>query len=200
MPILRNKEILLGVTGGIAAYKCCELIRLLVKAGARVQVVMTEAAEKFVSPITFQTLTGNPVYSALFEKNANPLVHIELADRAELLVVAPATANIIGKMANGIADDLLSTLYLATKARVLVCPAMNVNMYEHDAVQDNLACLKQRNAKVLEPGVGELACGWEGKGRLPDADMIIEACEYMLAPQDFTDEKYYHRGSHPRGH
>jgi len=188
--MLRDREILLGVTGGIAAYKACELVRLLIKQGAKVQVVMTGAATQFVSPLTFETLSQQPVYSGLFEKGVSPLVHIELADRAELLVIAPATADIIGKLANGIADDLLTTLYLATKAKVLVCPAMNVNMYEHPAFQENLARLKKRGVEILEPGEGELACGWEGKGRLPEPEIIVAACESMLSPKDLAGKKF----------
>ncbi len=187
--MLKDRQILLGVSGGIAAYKACELVRLLIKAGAQVEVVMTENAARFVPPLTFETLSGHPVHTGMFDKHSNPLVHIELADRAELLVIAPATANIIGKIANGVADDLLTTLYLATKAKVLVCPAMNVNMYEHAAVRENLARLKARGVEVLEPESGELACGWEGKGRLPDPDLIAEACEYLLAPKNFTGKK-----------
>jgi len=187
--MLRDKEILLGVSGGIAAYKGCELIRLLLKAGAEVQVVMTANASRFVNPLTFETLSGRPVYSAMFEKSASPLIHIDLADRAELLVIAPATANIIGKIANGIADDLLSTLFLASKAKTLVCPAMNVNMYEHPAVQENLAKLRKNGVMVLEPEAGELACGWEGKGRLPEPDIILEACEHAVVAKDFAGKK-----------
>jgi phosphopantothenoylcysteine decarboxylase/phosphopantothenate--cysteine ligase len=188
--MLEGKEILLGVTGGIAAYKACELVRILIKQGAKVQVVMTEAATQFVSPLTFETLSQGPVYSGLFEKGVSPLVHIELADRAELLVIAPATADIIGKLANGIADDLLTTLYLATKAKVLVCPSMNVNMYEHPAFQENLAKLKKRGVVILEPGEGELACGWEGKGRLPEPEIILEACESMFLAKDLAGKKF----------
>jgi phosphopantothenoylcysteine decarboxylase/phosphopantothenate--cysteine ligase len=190
MPILKNKEILLGISGGIAVYKACELVRLLTKAGAKVQVVMTENATCFINPLSFETLSQRKVHSSLFEKGTNPLIHIELADKAELLVVAPATANIIGKMANGIADDLLSTLYLATKAKTLVCPAMNVNMFSHPALKQNLETLRKRGVRVLEPETGELACGWEGKGRLPEPDLILEACEYALAPKDMVGKKF----------
>ena len=188
--MLKDRKIVLGVTGGISAYKACELVRLLVKAGAKLQVVMTENATQFVSPLSFETLSQNPVHTSLFGKSSAPLIHIELADRAELLVIAPATANIVGKMANGVADDLLSTLYLATKAKALVCPSMNVNMYEHPAVQENLKRLKARGVEVLEPGEGELACGWEGKGRLPEPEVIVEACEYALSPKDFLGKKF----------
>jgi len=187
--MLKERQILLGISGGIAAYKACELVRLLIRAGARVQVVMTENAARFVSPLTFATLSQKPVYVNMFDQASGPLVHIELADKAELLVIAPATANIIGKIANGIADDLLSTLYLAARAKVLVCPAMNVNMYEHPAVQENLKKLKERGVMVLEPDSGELACGWEGKGRLPEPDLILEACEYAVAEKDFLGKK-----------
>jgi len=187
--ILKDKEILLGISGGISAYKICELVRLLVKAGAHPQVVMTENAGKFVSPLTFETLSQRPVYTDLFARGEKPVLHIELADKAELLVIAPATANIIGKIANGIADDLLSTLYLAFSGKVLVCPAMNVKMYQHPAVQENLRRLRNRGVEILEPEEGELACGWEGKGRLPEPEVILEACEYLLAPKDFAGKK-----------
>ena len=180
----------MGVSGGIAAYKICELVRLLIRAGAKVQVVMTENAARFVNPLTFETLSQKPVHIRMFDSGTGPLKHIELADKAELLAIAPATADIIGKIANGVADDLLSTLYLATKAKVLVCPAMNVNMYEHPAVQDNLINLKSRGVMVLEPDSGELACGWEGKGRLPEPEVILEACEYAVVEKDFSGKMF----------
>lgn len=167
---VHGKKIILGVTGGIAAYKACELVRLLVKENSDVHVIMSDAAREFVTPLTFETLSRNKVHSTLFEQ----MDHITLADEADLVVIAPATADFIAKAANGLADDLLSTLLLATKAPVLVCPAMNVNMWRHPAVQANLRRLKELNYSVLKPASGELACGWEGKGRLPEPNIILE--------------------------
>jgi len=187
--ILKDKEILIGITGGISAYKICELVRLFVKEGARPQVVMTKNATRFVSPLTFETLSQRAVYTDLFTGSSQPVLHIELADKADLMVIAPATANIIGKLAGGIADDLLSTIYLAYTGKVIICPAMNVNMYNHPAVQENLEKLKKRGVFVLEPEEGELACGWEGKGRLPEPETILEACEQALSPKDFAGKK-----------
>ncbi len=186
---LQGRNILLGVTGGIAAYKAVELLRLLVKEGARVWTVMTRSATEFVGPLTFQTLSGNAVRTDLFSPTQEgEIEHIGLADRAHLAVVAPATANIIGKMAHGIADDMLSTVLLAVRCPVVVCPAMNVNMYEHPAVQENLRTLKARGVRIVEPQEGELACGWEGKGRLADLEHILEAMRAAVSPQDLAGE------------
>ena len=181
---LNGKTIVLGVSGGIAVYKAAELLRLFVKGGATVHVVMTRAAQEFVTPLTFQALSGNPVHTELFNLyQEQEIGHISLADRADCLVIAPATANLIGKLANGIADDLLTTTVMATKAPVLLAPAMNVNMYENPVYQRNEACLKALGYAVVEPSVGMLACGWEGKGRLAPPESIFEAACSLLLPR-----------------
>jgi phosphopantothenoylcysteine decarboxylase / phosphopantothenate---cysteine ligase len=168
--------VVLGVTGCIGAYKACEVLRELQKQGVDVHVVMTAAATRFVSPMTFEALSRHPVFHDQFSLGENGEIrHISLADDAELLLVAPATANCLGKFAHGIADDALSTLYLATRAPVLVAPAMNVNMFDHPAVQQNLETLRARGVGVVEPGDGYLAYGWLGKGRLAEVDAIVKA-------------------------
>ena len=168
--------VVLGVTGCIGAYKACEVLRELQKRDVDVHVVMTAAAKQFVSPMTFEALSHHPVFHDQFSLGENGEIrHISLADDANLLLVAPATANIIGKFARGIADDALSTLYLATRAPVLVAPAMNVNMFSHPAVQENLATLRGRGVDIVEPGDGYLACGWLGKGRLAEVETIVAA-------------------------
>ncbi|HXY39371.1 MAG TPA: bifunctional phosphopantothenoylcysteine decarboxylase/phosphopantothenate--cysteine ligase CoaBC [Vicinamibacteria bacterium] len=173
--------VVLGVTGCIGAYKACEVLRELQRHEVDVHVVMTEAATRFVSPMTFEALSRHPVFQDQFALGENGEIrHISLADDAELLLVAPATANVIGKFAQGIADDALSTLYLATRAPVLLAPAMNVNMYEHPAVQQNLAVLRSRGVQVVEPGSGYLACGWLGRGRLAEPAEIVEAALSLL--------------------
>ncbi len=188
--MLRDKNIVLGVTGGIAAYKAAELCRALVREGAKVRVVMTAAAQQFVTPLTFQTLSQEPVVTDMFELwEKSRIGHIALADWADCLVIAPATANMIDKMAAGIADDMLSTLILAVKAPIVMCPAMNVNMYENRAVQGSLKKLRKEGVHVVEPGEGLLACGWEGKGRLPDIEDIVEEVEVALAAKDFAGKK-----------
>ena len=170
-------NVVLGVTGSIAAYKACELVRLLVKRGDDVHVVMTEHARAFVTPLTFQTLSRNPVESDLF---ADPQDwkpgHISLAAAADLVVVAPATANILAKMAHGIASDLLSSTLLATKAPIVVAPAMNTGMWENPATQANIAALTARGVRVVQPGTGDLACGTEGAGRMAEPADILSAC------------------------
>ena len=170
-------NVVLGVTGSIAAYKACELVRLLVKRGDDVHVVMTEHARAFVTPLTFQTLSRNPVESGLF---ADPQDwkpgHVSLAAVADLVVVAPATANILAKMAHGIADDLLSSTLLATKAPIIVAPAMNDGMWENPATQANVAALTARGVRVVAPGVGDLACGTAGPGRMAEPADILSAC------------------------
>jgi phosphopantothenoylcysteine decarboxylase/phosphopantothenate--cysteine ligase len=174
--------VVLGVTGCIGAYKACEVLRELQRRGADVRVVMTAAATRFVSPMTFEALSRHPVFHDQWAPGANgDIRHVSLADEADLLLVAPATANILGKLACGIADDALSTLYLATRAPVLVAPAMNVNMYEHPAVLENLAALRARGVGVVEPGSGYLACGWLGKGRLAEPGEIVDAAMAVLA-------------------
>lgn len=172
---LSGKCVVLGVTGGIAAYKSCELVRMLVKAGADVYVVLTLAGEKFVTPLTLQTLSKNRVYREMFELYSEKEVgHISLADRADIMLIAPATADIIGKAASGICDDLLSTVICATKAPVYFAPSMNAHMWENKIVQNNIKKLKEYNYRFIEPEEGELACGCIGVGRLADLSKIIE--------------------------
>ncbi len=170
------RTIVLGVTGSIAAYKACELVRLFVKNGDDVHVVMTDHAKEFVTALTFRTLSRNPVENAMF---TDPLDwkpgHISLAEAADVLVIAPATANIIAKMANGIADDLLSSVALATKAPILLAPAMNTDMWENAATQANIAILKKRGVRFVEIGNGELACGTSGPGRMAEPQTIFDA-------------------------
>lgn len=175
-PSLKDKTILLGIGGGIAAYKCCELARLLVREGADLHCVLTKAAHQFVTPLTLKTLSKNKVLTDLFDLTEEEKTnHIAYADRADFVIVAPASADLIAKAANGLADDLLTTLLLATRAPVLFCPSMNVNMWEHRATQHNVGRLKELGYQVLEPSSGELACGWEGKGRLPEPEEIFRA-------------------------
>jgi phosphopantothenoylcysteine decarboxylase/phosphopantothenate--cysteine ligase len=175
--------IALGVTGGIGAYKAVEVARGLQKRGHDVAAVMTRSARRFVGEVTFEAITRRPVITDQFARGANAdIEHIALATDIALLVIAPATANLLGKLANGIADDFLSTLYLATRAPVLVAPAMNTNMLEHPAVQRNLQTLEARGVRVVDPGDGFLACGWIGKGRLAEPETIVEAAERLLRP------------------
>jgi len=174
----------LGVTGGIGAYKAVELVRLLQKRGHRVQAVLTRTARRFVGPLTFEAITRERVITTQFAPGMNSdIEHIALASSMDLLLVAPATTNILGKFANGIADDFLSALYLATRAPVLIAPAMNTNMWEHAAVQQNVATLAARGVTFVDPGAGYLACGWVGKGRLAEPEEIVQAAEQMLRPQ-----------------
>jgi phosphopantothenoylcysteine decarboxylase/phosphopantothenate--cysteine ligase len=172
---MRGKTIVVGVSGGIAAYKACEAVRLLVQAGATVQVVLTRAAEEFVTPLTLQTLSGRPVARRTFDlTEESEIGHIRIADTADALLIAPATANVIATLAAGIADDLLTTVVLATRAPVLVAPAMNVHMWENATVQANVARLRDAGHVVIEPASGALACGYEGAGRLPEPDVLVE--------------------------
>ncbi|WP_028782724.1 bifunctional phosphopantothenoylcysteine decarboxylase/phosphopantothenate--cysteine ligase CoaBC [Thalassobacillus devorans] len=181
--MLKGKRIVLGVSGGIAVYKASALTSKLVQAGAEVKVVMTESAVEFVTPLTFQALSRNPVYTDTFdEKDPRYIAHIDLADWADLFLIAPATANIIGKLANGIADDMLSTTLLATEAPVYVAPAMNVHMYAHPAVIKNMTTLDQWGYKFIEPGEGYLACGYVGKGRLEEPETIVQVLDNIDAP------------------
>ena len=175
--------IVLGVTGGIGAYKSVEVVRGLQRAGHEVAVVMTESATKFVGPLTFEAITQRNVITDQYAAGANAdIKHIALASQADLLLVAPATANMVGKFAHGIADDFLSALYLATTAPVLMAPAMNTNMLSHPAVQENLRVLSDRGVRWVEPGEGYLACGWIGKGRLAEPETIVEVAEQVLRP------------------
>jgi phosphopantothenoylcysteine decarboxylase/phosphopantothenate--cysteine ligase len=173
-------RILLGISGGIAAYKACELVRALIRAGHEVRVVATSHALEFVSPLTLQTLSGHPVRSELFSlTDESEISHIDLADWADVAVIAPATASVIAKLAAGLADDLLTTVCLATRARLLVAPAMNVNMYRHPATQENLDRLAKRGVHLVGPDAGQLACGWEGEGRLVDPTVIANVVEQL---------------------
>jgi len=187
--MLKNKQIILGVTGGIAAYKAVELLRLLTKAGADVHVIMTRSAQEFVTPLTFQTLSANPVHTELFNLIAEREIgHIALADRADLCIIAPATANIIGKIASGIADDMLTTTVMATKAPVLIAPAMNVNMYTNPIYKDNEDKLRRYDYLFVPPVTGALACGWEGDGKLAAPEAIFEAAVTALSRHDFQGQ------------
>jgi phosphopantothenoylcysteine decarboxylase/phosphopantothenate--cysteine ligase len=187
--MLKGKRIVLGVTGGIAAYKAAELVRELVRAEAEVYVVMTKGAQAFVTPLTFQTLSGNKVTTELFSLiEESEIGHISLADRADVLVIAPATANIIGKIASGIADDMLTTIVMATQAPVLLAPAMNVHMWENTVCQENIRKLRSRGYHFIDPEAGELACRYEGKGRLAEVPAIVEKIRTLLSPQDFKGE------------
>src|SRR6476661_2773079 len=171
----------LGVTGGIGAYKAVEVARGLQKRGHEVVAIMTRSARRFIGEVTFEAITRRPVITDQFARGANANIeHIALATDIGLLLVAPATANIIGKFANGIADDFLTSLYLATRAPVVIAPAMNTNMLEHPAVQRNLQTLASRGVRFVDPGDGFLACGWIGKGRLAEPEAIVEAAEQML--------------------
>ncbi|KYO66747.1 bifunctional phosphopantothenoylcysteine decarboxylase/phosphopantothenate--cysteine ligase CoaBC [Thermovenabulum gondwanense] len=183
--MLKGKFILLGVTGSIAAYKACELTRLFKKRGAYVQVVMTESACKFVAPLTFQILSENPVIKDMFKEPSNwEVEHVSLADKTDIFVIAPATANIIAKLASGIADDMLTTTFLATKATKIIVPAMNVNMYENPITQRNINILKKNGCYVIEPDEGFLACGKVGKGRFPAPEDIIDYVEKVAVKQE----------------
>ena len=185
--MLKNKKIILGVCGGIAVYKAIELLRLLTKAGAEVHVIMTRASQEFVAPLTFQTLSSNPVHTELFNLIAEREIgHISLADRADLFIVAPATANIIGKIATGIADDMLTTTVMATKAPVLFAPAMNVNMYTNPIYQENEEKLRRFGYLFEAPVCGSLACGWEGNGKLATPEAIFEGAVTALTEKDLA--------------
>ena len=185
---LQGKRILLGVTGSIAAYKAVELLRQLTKAGAEVQVAMTEAATKFVTPLTFETLSRQEVLLDMWSLAYNHRIgHLEATERADLLVVAPATAQTIARLALGLADDFLSCIYLASRCPVLLAPAMDSDMFEHPALQENLARLRGRGVHILEPESGPLASGLVGRGRLAEIPAILAAIERMLAPRRDLD-------------
>lgn len=173
--MLKNKKIILGVAGGIAAYKSCELVRLLKEREAEVVVIMTRSAQKFVTPLTFETLSGNEVISELFpEGKFVGTRHIDLSGWPDLIVLAPATADLVGRIKNGLADDILTTVVIGSKAKVLICPSMNTNMYENPVVQDNIKYLESKGYLFMEPDIGELACRTYGKGRLPEPQAILE--------------------------
>ena len=182
--MIRAKNIVLGVSGGIAAYKSCEIVSSLVKLGAGVDVIMTANAEHFVTPLTFETLSGRQVVRGMFEERKEfDVRHVSLAKKADILVVAPATADVIAKFARGIADDMLSTVWLAAKCPRMVCPAMNTGMYEDAATAENLAILRERGVLVVEPGTGRLACGDSGKGRMAEPRDIVAAILDAIAPR-----------------
>lgn len=188
--MMKGKVIVLGVTGGIAAYKAAELVRLFVKGGAEVHVLMTASARQFVAPLTFQTLSKNQVHTDLFNCiEEQEIGHISLADRADLVVIAPATANTIGKIASGIADDLLTTTVMATKAPVLIAPAMNANMYLNPLYRLNEDLLRDHGYLFVEPVKGMLACGWEGEGKLQDPAIIYQEALSALTRKDLCGEK-----------
>jgi len=183
---MKGRKIIVGVTGGIAAYKAAELVRLLVKHRAVTKVAMTRHATKFITPLTLETLSGNRVVADMWDSETHPLDHITWGQDSDLIIIAPATANFIGKMAHGIGDDFLSTLVIAATARVLVCPSMNTQMYLSQAVQENLQVLKARGCAIMEPGSGELACHTEGQGRLPEPEDILEEARMLLSRQDLS--------------
>lgn len=173
-------KILLGITGSISAYKAVDILRYFQQENHELSVVMTWAATRFITPLTLETFIGHRVYTEMFREGTDPLAHINLVRDIHLLLVAPATANIIGKFTAGIADDLLSSLYLACSAPVVVAPAMNTRMLNHDAVRENLKKLRKRGVGIVEPDSGSLACEEEGKGRLPSAETIYRYCMKKL--------------------
>lgn len=181
---LQGKNIVIGVTGGIAVYKVCQVVRLFKKLGADVDVIMTKHATEFVSPLTFETLSNRPVVTDMFRRTGHwEVEHISLAKKADLFVVCPATANIVGKYANGIADDMLSTTLMATTAPVVICPSMNVNMYRSKSFNTNVDILKKRGVFVVQAESGFLACGDVGDGRMAEPESIVEQCVDILSPQ-----------------
>src|SRR5437899_7163685 len=188
---LAGRELILGVSGSIAAYKAAYLLRELSRLGAGVTVCLTEAAAHFVGPLTFRTLSGRPVLTDLFDpQSADAVEHVALAERADAVIVAPATANLLAKAAHGIADDFLTTLLLAARAPVLMVPAMDGGMWEHAAVTANVGTLRRRGVAVLEPDSGALASGLSGKGRFPEIGEIVEALRRLLVPtRDLTGER-----------
>ena len=183
---LRDKHVLLGVTGSVAAYKSVDIVKSLIEKGASVNVMMTEASSRFVTPLTLKIASGGKVLCGLFD---DPLSHISIARDADLLLVAPATANIIGKFATGVADDLLSTAYLAYRGKVVIAPAMNWRMYEHPTVRRNLSYLDALGVVEVSPVTGALACGEEGRGRMAEPDDIVEAACAALSPRDMDGER-----------
>jgi phosphopantothenoylcysteine decarboxylase/phosphopantothenate--cysteine ligase len=190
MGVLSGKTIVVGVTGGIAAYKAAELVRLLVTGGARVRVMMTRNATEFITPLTLQALSLNPVATDTVSlTQESEIGHIRIADTADAIVIAPATADVIAKAAVGIGDDLLTTVLIAARCPVAFAPAMNVHMYEHPTVAENLEKLRSRGATIIEPGEGALACGYEGKGRLVDPAAITVEVERMLSKHDLANER-----------
>lgn len=190
MTMLNNKTIVVGVTGGIAAYKACDVVSKLKKLGANIHVIMTKSAKEFVSPMTFQTLSNNFVIDDMFEEPRTwEVEHIELAKAADLFLIVPATANFIGKIASGIADDMLTTTVMARTSQLVIAPAMNSNMYNNPIVQDNIAKLKAYGCKFINPASGLLACGDIGEGKLEDTDKIVEYVEKYFNSVELDDDK-----------
>src|SRR3989338_7184389 len=179
---LNGSHILLCISGSIAAYRSCDLVRVLRKGGAEVTCLMTKAAARFVSPLTFRALSGKPVYSDPFSEQEDwTVLHTTLADQADLILVSPATADLIARLANGFADDLVTSVALASRAKVLIVPAMNDHMFTHPATQENIRTLKQIGYEVLEPIAGDLVCGRTGIGHLPETEDILRSVEKLLA-------------------
>lgn len=187
---LEGKNVVVGLGGGIACYKTAELVRLLVKAGAAVRVMMTPAAREMIAPLTLQTISGHPVATEIFDLTQESQIgHINLADTADVIVIAPATADLLGKLAHGLASDMVTTVVLATRAPVVLAPSMNVNMYDNRFVQENLARLRAAGMRIVEPGDGFLACGWEGKGRLREPGAIVAEIERAVSPADLAGQQ-----------
>ena len=188
--MLKDKNIILGITGRIAAYKIANLASMLKKEGANVEVIMTKNATEFIAPLTFETLTGNKCYTDTFDRDFKfEVEHISLAKKADVCLVAPASANVIGKVANGIADDMLTTTIMAMKCPVIFSPAMNTNMFENAIVQDNIEKLKFFDYEVIDPANGYLACGDTGAGKMPDPEVLFEYIEKALSPKDLEGKK-----------
>ena len=187
--MLKEKRIVVGVTGGIAAYKAAELVRLLVQEEIYTRVAMTSNATRFVTPLTFEALSGHPVISDMWGQGGSSIDHISWAQESDLIIIAPATANFIAKMVHGLADDFLSTMVLAATSRILVCPAMNDKMFANPVVQENMEKLKARGISVMDPEEGQLACRSEGPGRLPDPHHILEQASMLLATKDLSGLK-----------
>ncbi len=179
--MFENLNIVVGITGGIAAYKACGIVSYMKEQGANVDIIMTKNACQFITPLTLETLSGNKVITDMFERGDYiDVAHISLARKADLFLIVPATANIIGKVANGIADDMLSTTIMATNAPVIFAPAMNNGMYENPIVQNNLEKLKNYGYKVIEPAIGHLACGYEARGKLPKSEEVINYIKCLV--------------------
>ena len=179
--MFKDLNIVIGITGGIAAYKACGIVSYLKGQGANIDVIMTKNACEFITPLTLETLSGNKVVTDMFERpDYIDVKHISLAKKTDLFLVVPATANIIGKVANGIADDMLSTTIMATKAPIIFAPAMNNGMYENKIVQNNIEKLKDYGYRYIEPAVGHLACGYEAKGKLPKNEEIIDYVKVLI--------------------
>jgi len=187
---VRDRQVVVGVTGGIAAYKTAELVRLLVKEGARVRVGMTENATRFVSPLVFEAISGNQVIWDMWNGRGTPIDHITWGQGAELIIIAPATANFVAKMAHGIADDFLSTMVVAATAKILVCPSMNSRMLAGRTVQENLERLRAIGLTVMEPGKGDLVCRSVGPGRLPEPEDILEHAGLLTGPGDLSGLRF----------